>query len=97
MSLRIARARAFTMVELLVVVGIALILFALVVPAMNHRMWLHPATQAGAATLRGWGVRFIEPAEGMHACGEGGPGRLPDPESIAADVLKALGQTPSVS
>ena len=63
----------------------------LVVPAMNHRMWQHPATQAGVATLRDWGVRFIEPAEGMHACGEGGPGRLPDPESIAAEVIKALG------
>lgn len=63
----------------------------LVVPAMNHRMWQHPATQAGVATLRDWGVRFIEPAEGMHACGEGGPGRLPDPESIAAEVLKTLG------
>ena len=63
----------------------------LVVPAMNHRMWQHPATHAGVATLRDWGVRFIEPAEGMHACGEGGPGRLPDPESIAAEVLKTLG------
>jgi phosphopantothenoylcysteine decarboxylase/phosphopantothenate--cysteine ligase len=63
----------------------------LVVPAMNHRMWLHPATQAGVAKLRGWGVRFLEPAEGMHACGEGGPGRLPEPEAIAAEVLKALG------
>ena len=75
--------------------GIADDLLGTLFPAMNHRMWLHPATQAGAAKLRGWGVRFIEPAEGMHACGEGGPGRLPDPEAIATDVLKALGQTPS--
>lgn len=60
-------------------------------PAMNHRMWLHPATQASLGKLRGYGVRILEPAEGAHACGEDGPGRLPEPETIAAEVLRALG------
>lgn len=62
-----------------------------VVPAMNHRMWLHPATQESVARLRRWGVRVVEPSDGMHACGEGGPGRLPEPEQIAHEVLSALG------
>jgi phosphopantothenoylcysteine decarboxylase/phosphopantothenate--cysteine ligase len=45
--------------------------------------------------LRSWGVRFIEPAEGLLACGDTGPGRLAEPELIAAEVLKALGQRPA--
>jgi phosphopantothenoylcysteine decarboxylase len=61
-----------------------------VAPAMNTFMWQHPATQASVEKLRGWGVRFIEPDAGMLACGEIGPGRLADPERIAAEVLKAL-------
>ena len=56
------------------------------VPAMNVRMWLHPATQANVATLRARGVTVIEPTEGEMACGEYGPGRLPEP----ADILAAL-------
>jgi len=59
-------------------------------PAMNHRMWQHPATQGSLARLRDWGVTIIDPDEGSHACGEGGPGRLPDPERIADQVLAAL-------
>lgn len=53
-----------------------------VAPAMNVRMWLHPATQANVATLRERGVQVIEPAVGEMACGEFGPGRLPEPEQI---------------
>jgi phosphopantothenoylcysteine decarboxylase/phosphopantothenate--cysteine ligase len=56
-------------------------------PAMNVRMWLHEATQANVATLRQRGVRVIEPTEGAMACGEYGPGRLPEP----AEILAALG------
>ena len=55
-------------------------------PAMNVRMWLHPATQANVATLRARGVTVIEPTEGDMACGEYGPGRLPEP----ADILDQL-------
>jgi phosphopantothenoylcysteine synthetase/decarboxylase len=53
-----------------------------VAPAMNVRMWLHPATQRNIAKLKADGVAVIEPAEGEMACGEYGPGRLPEPEAI---------------
>ncbi len=53
-----------------------------IAPAMNVRMWLHEATQANIATLKSRGVRIIEPAEGDMACGEYGPGRLPEPVEI---------------
>ena len=61
-----------------------------IVPAMNHRMWEHPATVASLVKLRDWGVHMLDPAEGPHACGEFGGGRLPEPEEIAAKVLAAL-------
>jgi phosphopantothenoylcysteine decarboxylase/phosphopantothenate--cysteine ligase len=61
-----------------------------VAPAMNAAMWEHPATVASIARLRGWGVRVLDPAEGPHACGEAGPGRLVEPEAIVAEVLAAL-------
>ena len=60
------------------------------VPAMNVRMWEHGATQANVATLRARGLTVIEPAEGMMACGEYGPGRLPEPEAIYARIEAAL-------
>jgi phosphopantothenoylcysteine decarboxylase/phosphopantothenate--cysteine ligase len=49
---------------------------------MNVRMWLHPATERNVQELKTDGVRVIEPAEGEMACGEFGPGRLPEPEAI---------------
>lgn len=62
----------------------------LAVPAMNVRMWLHPATQRNVAQLRGDGVTVMEPDEGDMACGEYGPGRLPEPEAIAARIRAML-------
>lgn len=53
-----------------------------VAPAMNVRMWQHPATQRNVEQLRQDGVQVIDPAEGDMACGEFGPGRLPEPEAI---------------
>ena len=53
-----------------------------VAPAMNVRMWLHPATRRNLAILKADGVNVIEPAEGDMACGEFGPGRLPEPPAI---------------
>ena len=53
-----------------------------IAPAMNVRMWQHEATQANVATLRARGVTVIDPDEGPMACGEFGPGRLPEPEAI---------------
>ena len=62
----------------------------LVAPAMNLRMWLHPATQRNVATLRGDGVLFVGPDEGEMACGEYGPGRMAEPMAIVAAVERAL-------
>ena len=58
----------------------------LVAPAMNARMWAHPATQANAATLRARGVEFIGPVEGQLAEGEEGLGRMAEPDDIFARV-----------
>ena len=55
-------------------------------PAMNVRMWEHPAVQRNLATLRGDGVFFIGPDEGAMACGEHGLGRMAEPDAIAAAV-----------
>jgi phosphopantothenoylcysteine decarboxylase/phosphopantothenate--cysteine ligase len=63
----------------------------LMAPAMNVRMWLHPATQANLATLRTRGVRFVGPEEGEMACGEFGPGRLAEPAQILRAIEAAIG------
>ncbi|MEH3158647.1 MAG: bifunctional phosphopantothenoylcysteine decarboxylase/phosphopantothenate--cysteine ligase CoaBC [Sphingomonas taxi] len=62
----------------------------LAAPAMNVRMWQHPATVRNVAQLRADGVTVLEPDEGAMACGEFGPGRLPEPEAIAAAVDRML-------
>ena len=58
----------------------------LAAPAMNVRMWLHPATVANVATLRARDVSFIGPDEGVMACNEFGPGRLAEPPAILAAI-----------
>jgi len=55
-----------------------------VAPAMNVRMWQHAATRRNVAQLKTDGVQVIEPDEGEMACGEFGPGRLPEPAAIMA-------------
>lgn len=70
------------------------------VPAMNERMWHHPAVQANAAALRGWGHSFLGPEVGAFGTlGEGrGLGRMAEPEDIAAATLSLLSPaTPSPS
>jgi phosphopantothenoylcysteine decarboxylase/phosphopantothenate--cysteine ligase len=62
----------------------------LMAPAMNVRMWLHPATQRNIATLKADGVSFVGPDDGAMACGEFGPGRLAEPEAIFAAIMAAL-------
>jgi phosphopantothenoylcysteine decarboxylase/phosphopantothenate--cysteine ligase len=66
----------------------------LMVPAMNVRMWLNPATQRNIATLRGDGVRVMTPDDGEMACGEFGPGRLPEVPAIMAAIAAQFGQQP---
>lgn len=62
----------------------------LAVPAMNVRMWQHAATVRNVATLRASGVAVMEPDEGAMACGEWGPGRLPEPDAILAEIVAQL-------
>jgi len=64
----------------------------LMAPAMNVRMWTHPATQRNLAALRRDGVRFVGPDQGSMACGEFGFGRLAEPDVILAAIMAALGQ-----
>ncbi len=66
----------------------------LLAPAMNVRMWQHPATQRNLATLRDDGIRFVGPDEGEMACGEHGPGRMAEPEAILAAIRAMLVQGP---
>ena len=63
----------------------------LVAPAMNVRMWRHPATRANLALLEQRGVRRVGPNEGDMACGEFGPGRMAEPAEIADAVAAVLG------
>lgn len=61
-----------------------------VCPAMNHRMWLHPATQANIALLRARGAQVIGPEDGPLAEGESGPGRLTEPPAIVEALAGAF-------
>lgn len=66
----------------------------LMVPAMNVRMWDHAATQRNVATLRSDGVTVMDPDDGAMACGEFGPGRLPEPIEIANRIEALLSDGP---
>jgi phosphopantothenoylcysteine synthetase/decarboxylase len=63
----------------------------LIAPAMNGKMWLHPATQLNAGTLKARGVEFIGPEEGLLSCGYEGIGRLWPVDGIAQRAAKLLG------
>jgi phosphopantothenoylcysteine decarboxylase len=62
----------------------------LIAPAMNGKMWLHPATQQNVKTLKARGVEFIGPDEGMLSCGYEGIGRMWPVEAIARRAVKLL-------
>jgi phosphopantothenoylcysteine decarboxylase len=62
----------------------------LIAPAMNGKMWLHPATQQNVSTLRTRGATFIGPEEGMLACGYEGIGRLWNVDEIVAKADEIL-------
>ena len=66
----------------------------LIAPAMNVRMWDHPATQRNLAVLQGDGIRVVGPNSGDMACGEYGPGRMSEPLEIVAAIETALGHGP---
>ena len=66
----------------------------LAAPAMNVRMWLHPATVANVALLRSRGIGIVGPDEGVMACNEFGPGRLAEPPAILAAIEEYFGPKP---
>lgn len=66
----------------------------LIAPAMNVRMWQHPATQRNLAALQGDGIAVVGPNEGDMACGEYGPGRMAEPLEIVEAVEAALAAGP---
>lgn len=66
----------------------------LIAPAMNVRMWEHPATRRNLATLQDDGVLVVGPDEGEMACGEFGPGRMSAPEEIVTAIDAALSDGP---
>ncbi|MDE0697013.1 MAG: bifunctional phosphopantothenoylcysteine decarboxylase/phosphopantothenate--cysteine ligase CoaBC [Boseongicola sp.] len=63
----------------------------LIAPAMNMRMWLHPANQRNMASLESDGVARVGPSEGEMACGEYGPGRMAEPDEIVDAIVARLG------
>jgi phosphopantothenoylcysteine decarboxylase/phosphopantothenate--cysteine ligase len=67
-----------------------------VAPAMNVRMWQHAATQRNVAQLSADGVTVLDPDDGPMACGEFGPGRLPEPEDIFLRIRPMLTDRPKV-
>lgn len=66
----------------------------LIAPAMNGKMWTHPATQENVARLKARGAKFIGPEEGLLACGYEGLGRLWDTSEIAHAAVSLLGKAP---
>ena len=66
----------------------------LIAPAMNVRMWLHPANQRNVGMLEADGIHRIGPDEGDMACGEYGPGRMAEPQAIFEAIVTHLGQGP---
>ena len=75
------------LVSTLLCSGDSEILFA---PAMNERMWTHPATCRNVETLREWGCHFVGPERGRLACQVEGVGRMSEPEDILARVVELL-------
>lgn len=88
---RLAQGRADDLLTTLCLASTAPLTLA---PAMNHRMWQHPATQANITLLRERGARVLGPADGPLAEGESGPGRLLEPEAIVTALDSASAQGP---
>jgi len=80
--------------DLLSTVLLAIDVPLVLAPAMNARMWAHPAVRANVETLGQRGAKFVGPREGYLACGTTGPGRMAEPEEILAVVTKILAGRP---
>lgn len=68
----------------------------LIAPAMNVRMWQHPATQRNLAVLQGDGIRVVGPNDGTMACGEFGPGRMAEVAEIVQAISEQFGPKPLI-
>jgi len=90
---RLAQGRAELLLDALCLATTAPVYVA---PAMNVRMWSHPATQSNIELLRSRNVKILGPAEGEQACGEFGPGRMLEPEALA-DALAGAFSTGSLA
>jgi phosphopantothenoylcysteine decarboxylase/phosphopantothenate--cysteine ligase len=76
--------------DLLSTVLLAVEVPVLLAPAMNRRMWAHPAVQANVQTLKDRGIHMVGPVTGRQACGDVGVGRMVEPDEILAAILKLL-------
>lgn len=85
----IARLAAGIADDLLTTLALATEAPLILAPAMNQRMWLHPATRDNLGRLRARGARILGPAEGSQACGDQGPGRMLEPSEIAEALARS--------
>jgi len=92
----IARMAAGTADDLATTLLLATDKPVVVAPAMNVRMWQHSATVRNIEQLRADGITVLEPEEGPMACGEFGPGRLPEPADIYERLRPMLGKSSAV-
>ena len=87
MIAKVAAGICDDLVSLMISASACPVVFA---PAMNHRMWDHPAQQEAIAKLSNWGYQFIGPEAGWLSCRNQGIGRLSDPAKIIAEVTRML-------
>lgn len=85
----IARLAAGIADDLLTTLALATEAPLILAPAMNQRMWLHPATRDNLGRLQVRGARILGPAEGSQACGDQGPGRMLEPSEIAEALARS--------
>ena len=92
---RIARLAAGLADDLLGALVLATDAAIAIAPAMNHRMWRHPATQENLSRLMKRGVSVLGPGIGAQACGDDGPGRMLEPDALAELLLPSTAQAAS--
>ena len=88
---KIAAGLTDDLVSLMVCAAACPVVFA---PATNNRMWENPIAKENVAKLAGLGYRFIGPEPGWLACRNVGPGRLSEPETVVAEIVKLLSESP---
>lgn len=89
---KVANGLSDDLLSLMIAASACPVVFA---PAMNNRMWEHPAMQNNVATLKSFGYTFIGPEAGWLACRNVGLGRMSEPATIVAEVIERLSPSPS--